>query len=167
MLKSKTGTERSVQTATWAITAVAEALLIENKVATPCGLPRSCSKYGSSRVAAGSGAVLRTAAPASDEIAGASRQEMKRPSATRRIGAFITASNIRNAPFSGSTPPRGDGRARRAIRLPRGEEGGGSRDQTAPPGARHGETLVAPRLRGELLASLKVSYSAVEKFLQL
>ena len=43
---------------TCASTAVAEALLIENRVLTPFGLFRSTSKYGSSRVAAGTSSIV-------------------------------------------------------------------------------------------------------------
>src|SRR5947199_3657146 len=58
MLKSSTGTERSVHTTTCASTAVAEALLIESRVLTPFGLPKSTSKYGSSSVAAGTSSTV-------------------------------------------------------------------------------------------------------------
>src|SRR3954451_24772309 len=103
MLKAITGTERSDQITMWARTAWAEALLIDNRVVGPFGWARSCSKYGSRRVAAGSGAVLRTgvAAPA---VTGASRQAISRPGTIRGTRIFA-ASNIRNAPFSGWTVP--------------------------------------------------------------
>src|SRR5947208_16572922 len=72
MLKSSTGTERSVHTTTCASTAVAEALLIESRVLTPFGFPRSTSKYGSSSVAAGtSSTVQRTARAGTDAKAAA------------------------------------------------------------------------------------------------
>ena len=40
-MKSSTGTDRSDQTTTWTRTALAEALLIENRVSLPVVLPRS------------------------------------------------------------------------------------------------------------------------------
>src|SRR6476619_4598161 len=64
MLKSRTGTERSDQTTTWARTAVADALLTENRVVTPFGLSRSTSKYGSNRVAAGTSSIVQISAVA-------------------------------------------------------------------------------------------------------
>src|SRR6185436_8397298 len=59
MLKSRTGTERSDQTTTWARMAVADALLIENRVVTPFGSSRATSKYGRSRVAAGTSSIVQ------------------------------------------------------------------------------------------------------------
>src|SRR3954452_10611316 len=64
MLKSNTGTERSVHTTTCASTAVAEALLIESRVLIPFGLPKSTSKYGSSNVAAGTSSMVQRMARA-------------------------------------------------------------------------------------------------------
>src|SRR5262245_31063650 len=62
MLKSRTGTERSDQTTTWARMAVADALLTENRVVTPFGLSRSTSKYGSSKVAPGTSSIVQRTA---------------------------------------------------------------------------------------------------------
>ncbi len=59
MLKSNVGTDRSDHKTTWARTAVADALLIENRVLIPFGLFRSTSKYGSNRVAAGTSSIVQ------------------------------------------------------------------------------------------------------------
>src|ERR1700741_1575637 len=64
MLKSRTGTERSDQTTTWARMAVADALLIENRVVTPFGSSRATSKYGRRRVAAGTSSTVQISAKA-------------------------------------------------------------------------------------------------------
>src|SRR6185436_20438801 len=59
MLKSNVGTERSDHRTTWARMAVAEALLIENRVLMPSALFRSTSKYGRSSVAAGESSMVQ------------------------------------------------------------------------------------------------------------
>src|SRR6185295_13147716 len=64
MLKSSTGTDRSDQTTTWARMAVADALLIENRVVTPFGSSRATSKYGRRRVAAGTSSIVQINATA-------------------------------------------------------------------------------------------------------
>src|SRR5215510_13213689 len=97
MLKSRTGTERSDQTTTWARTAVADALLTENRVVTPFGLSRSTSKYGSNSVAAGTSSIVQMTATACPPRA-------RRPrSATERITFFMQALSFHtktDAPFS-------------------------------------------------------------------
>src|SRR6185436_2040929 len=72
MSKSRTGTDWSDQTVTWASWAVAEALFTENSVLMPFGLiwetggtpPRSHSNYGRSKVAAGTLSIVGTSANA-------------------------------------------------------------------------------------------------------
>src|SRR6202035_4887286 len=64
MLKSRTGTDRSDHTTTWARIAVAEALFTENRVVIPFPFARSTSKYGNSRVAAGTSSTVQMTAPA-------------------------------------------------------------------------------------------------------
>src|SRR6185295_13802392 len=83
MLKSSTGTDRSDQTTTWARMAVAEALLIENRVVTPFTLSRSTSKYGRRRVAAGTSSTEQMTA-----LAGALSARMAR-STRPRVDFFI------------------------------------------------------------------------------
>src|ERR1700743_760365 len=83
MLKSRTGTDRSDHTTTWARTAVADALLTENRVVNPLGLLRSTSKYGSSSVAAGTASSVQITAETG--AAAASNPTNTRPRATRAI----------------------------------------------------------------------------------
>src|SRR6202035_5895431 len=64
MLKSRTGTDRSDHTTTWARIAVAEALFTENRVVIPFPFARSTSKYGNSKVAAGTSSIVQMTAPA-------------------------------------------------------------------------------------------------------
>src|SRR5436305_10511427 len=87
MLKSRTGTERSDQTTTWARTAVAEALLMENRVVSPFGLPRSTSKYGSSSVAAGTSSIVQITASAWPPRA-------SRPKRARHSAVFFMTDNL-------------------------------------------------------------------------
>ncbi len=81
MLKSSTGTERSDQTTTCASTAVAEALLTENRVPWPHWFPRSTSKYGSSSVAAGTSSTVQITARAGTDAS--------RPASSRTIAQFL------------------------------------------------------------------------------
>src|SRR6185295_12546368 len=87
MLKSRTGTDRSDQTTTWAKAAVADALLIENRVVTPFGLLRSTSKYGSSSVAAGTSSMVQITASAWPPRA-------KRPKRARHSAVFFMTDNL-------------------------------------------------------------------------
>src|SRR5688572_19693278 len=64
MSKSSVGIDSSVQNVTWATAAEAEALFTENSVVTPWALSRSTSKYGSSRVAAGTSSIVPISATA-------------------------------------------------------------------------------------------------------
>src|SRR5262249_8487808 len=87
MLKSSTGTERSVQMTTWTSTAVAEALLTENSVVNAFGLLRSTSKYGSSKVAAGTSSIVQITAYAWPLRA-------RRPSRARHSAVFFMTDNL-------------------------------------------------------------------------
>src|SRR6202035_226986 len=83
MLKSRTGTDRSDHTTTWARIAVAEALFTENRVVIPFPFARSTSKYGNSKVAAGTSSTVQMTAPAGP--ARPNRETRTRHSATRFI----------------------------------------------------------------------------------
>src|SRR4030095_6115963 len=87
MLKSRTGTDRSDHTTTWARAAVAEALLIENRVVTPLGVVRSTSKYGSSSVAAGTSSMVQITASAWPPRA-------RRPRRARHSAVFFMTDNL-------------------------------------------------------------------------
>src|SRR5262245_60753230 len=88
MLKSRTGTDRSDQTTTWARMAVIEALLTENRVVTPFGsLHGETSKYGSSSVAAGTSSIVQISAEA--EPANPSRHSRARQQAVRFIATLL------------------------------------------------------------------------------
>src|SRR5580693_6041998 len=89
MLKSSTGTERSDQMTTWTRTAVAEALLTENRVVSPFGSLRSTSKYGSSSVAAGTSSMVQMTAEAG--AATANSEVTASSSTTIRTARFISS----------------------------------------------------------------------------
>src|SRR5215472_7814181 len=89
MLKSSTGTERSVQMTTWTRIAVAEALLTENSVVNPFGLLRSTSKYGSSKVAAGTSSIVQMTAAAGAETANSETRASSPTLQTARTARFI------------------------------------------------------------------------------
>ncbi len=87
MLKSSTGTERSDHNTTWTSAAVAEALLTENRVVSPFGLLRSTSKYGSSKVAAGTSSIVQITAYAWPPRA-------RRPRRARHSAVFFMTDNL-------------------------------------------------------------------------
>src|ERR1700730_6740931 len=87
MLKSSTGTDRSDHMTTWTSTAVAEALLTENRVVSPVGLFRSTSKYGSSSVAAGTASMVQIVATAWPPRA-------SRPMRARLSAVFFMTDNL-------------------------------------------------------------------------
>src|SRR5688500_1203382 len=79
MSKSRVGIDWSVHKVTWATAAEAEALLTENRVVMPSLSSRFTSKYGSSRVAAGTSSMVQISA-----IAGVARAaRAKRATATQ------------------------------------------------------------------------------------
>src|SRR6185436_14202238 len=102
MLKSRTGTERSDQTTTWARMAVADALLIENRVVTPFGSSRATSKYGRRRVAAGTSSIVQINATAWPPKA-------SRAKSVRQRTVFFIADDLLSQPVlrrsSGSADP--------------------------------------------------------------
>src|SRR6185436_11862775 len=100
MLKSRTGTERSDQTTTWARMAVADALLIENRVVTPFGSSRATSKYGRRRVAAGTSSIVQINATACPPRA-------RRASRARQSAVLFISDNL----LGDSIPPKSFDRA--------------------------------------------------------